>query len=516
MDRIKIFDTTLRDGEQSPGCSMNTEEKIEIARMLEKLNVDVIEAGFAISSPGDFASIQAVAKAVSNPIVCSLARALKKDIDAAGAALKLAKRKRIHTFIATSPIHMEFKLKMSPDQVLENAVNAVKLAKTYCEDVEFSAEDAGRSEPEFLYRVLEAAIGAGATTVNIPDTVGYRLPGEFAKIIVGIKQNVPNIDKAVISVHVHNDLGLAVAESLAAIEQGAGQVECTINGIGERAGNCSLEELVMALRVRKDYFGPGRDTAIDTKYIYKASRLLTSITGVKVQPNKAIVGANAFAHEAGIHQDGMLKHKQTYEIMTPEDIGLPSNELVLGKHSGRNAFKNKLKELGYELTDAELNKAFEEFKVLADKKKIVSEMDLEAMVANELKSTYETYVLKQLHVETGTDIKPAAKLKVLRKGKPVSLKSTGDGPVDAIFKAIEKATLKDSKGMELLDYVVSAVTEGTDALGEVNVRIKAGKNTFTGHGANTDVLVASAEAYLNAINKMIAFKGKNKPLKEKV
>ncbi|MBU0580630.1 MAG: 2-isopropylmalate synthase, partial [Candidatus Margulisbacteria bacterium] len=488
--------------------SMNIEEKIELAKMLEKLNVDIIEAGFAISSPGDFAAIQAVAKAVNAPIICSLARATKKDIESAAEAIKPAKNKRIHTFIATSPLHMEYKLKMTPEKVLENAVAAVKLAKSFVEDVEFSAEDAGRSEPAFLYKIIEATIKAGATTVNIPDTVGYRIPTEFGKLIAGIRENVPNIDQAVISVHVHNDLGLAVASSIAAIEQGASQVECTINGIGERAGNCSLEEIVMALRVRKDFFGKGKDTNINTKYIYKASRLLTSITGVKVQPNKAIVGANAFAHEAGIHQDGIIKHKQTYEIMKPEDIGLPSNLLVLGKHSGRHAFSQRLKELGYELNDDELNNAFERFKILADKKKNVSEMDLEALVANEIKSTYETYKLEKLHVETGTDVKPTALLKVTREGKPIEVKKTGDGPVDAIFKAIEEITSKDSKGMELLDYVVSAVTEGTDALGEVTVRIRADQKVFTGHGANTDVLVASAEAYINSINKMISFKAR--------
>ncbi|MFC1517972.1 2-isopropylmalate synthase [Candidatus Margulisiibacteriota bacterium] len=513
-DKIIIFDTTLRDGEQSPGCSMNIEEKVELARMLEKLRVDVIEAGFAISSPGDFAAIQAVAKAVKAPTVCSLARTMKKDIDTAADAIKAAKNKRIHTFIATSPVHMEHKLKMMPDKVLETAVGAIKLAKSYVEDVEFSCEDAGRSEPAFLYKIIEAAIKAGATTVNIPDTVGYCTPTEFGKIIYGIKENIPNIDKAVISVHIHNDLGLAVASSIASIENGAGQVECTINGIGERAGNCSLEEIVMALRVRKDLFGKGKDTNIDTKHIYKASRLLSSITGVKVQPNKAIVGANAFAHEAGIHQDGILKHRQTYEIMTAEDVGWPSNKLVMGKHSGRHAFGTKLKELGYELTDDELNKAFERFKILADKKKEVSELDLEALVANEIKATYETYKLESLHVETGTNVKPTAKLKVLKESKPLEVKKSGDGPVDAIFKCIDDVTKKESKGMELMDYVVSAVTEGTDALGEVTVRIRAHSKTFTGHGANTDVLVASAEAYLNAINKMISFKGKTKPTKE--
>ncbi len=484
---------------------MNTEEKVELARVLERLNVDVVEAGFAISSPGDFAAIQAVARSVKNPIICSLARAIKKDIDAAAEAIAPAKNKRIHTFIATSPIHMEYKLKMAPDKVVENAVEAVKYARTLCEDVEFSAEDAGRSHPEFLYRILEAVIAAGASTVNIPDTVGYRIPGEFGALIKGIRENVPNIDKTVISVHVHNDLGLAVASSLEAVRQGARQVECTINGIGERAGNCSMEEVVMALRVRKDHFGPGKDTAIDTRHIYKASRLLTSITGVKVQPNKAIVGANAFAHEAGIHQDGVLKHKETYEIMKAEDIGLPSNELVLGKHSGRHAFGQKMKDLGYELSEQELNNAFEQFKALCDKKKTVSDLDLEALVANEIKTTHATYALAYLHVETGTDTKPKAALKLTREGLPIEVATNGDGPVDAIFKAIEEATDIDTKGMELLDYVVSAVTQGTDALGEVTTRIKSDGTVFTGHGANTDVLVASAEAYLNAINKMIAF-----------
>lgn len=511
MGKIKIFDTTLRDGEQSPGCSMNLEEKVELAKMLEKLNVDIIEAGFAISSPGDFAGIQAVAKAVKKPIVCSLARAVKKDIDAAWDAIKEAKKPRIHTFIATSPIHMEHKLKMKPEKVIESAVEAVKYAKAKSDkvEVEFSAEDASRSDKEFLVKIFEATIEAGASVINVPDTVGYTTPGEFGELVKYLKTNIKNIDKAEISVHCHNDLGLAVANSLSAIENGATQCEATINGIGERAGNCSSEEIAMSLKTRQDYYGKDLTTNIDSKYIYPASRLLTSITGVQVQPNKAIVGSNAFAHEAGIHQDGVLKHRATYEIMKAQDVGMSDNKLVLGKHSGKHAFADKLKQLGYdELSEDEIVKAFEKFKELADKKKDVTERDLIALVSDEVKQVEPVYEFKMLHVEAGNDIKPKAKLAVINKGQEISCDTEGNGPVDAIFKAVDEVVKKDALEIELLDYIVHAVTEGTDALGEVTVRIKKDGRIFTGHGANTDVLVASAEAYLNAINKFLVITGK--------
>lgn len=499
--KIKIFDTTLRDGEQSPGCSMNLSEKVELARALELLNVDIIEAGFAVSSPGDFKSVEAVAAAVKNPVVCSLARAVKKDIDAAAEALKKAAQPRIHTFIATSPIHMEYKLKMLPAKVIETAVEAVKYAKTKVFDVEFSAEDAGRSDADFLVQVFTAVIKAGATAINIPDTVGYTMPGEFGGFIKYIIDRIPT-EGLDISVHCHNDLGLAVANSLAAVKNGANQVECTINGIGERAGNCSLEELVMALKVRQDYFRA--DTNINIQHIYKTSRLLSSITGVEVHPHKAIVGANAFSHESGIHQDGVLKHRETYEIMQAQDIGMVDNVLVLGKHSGRHAFVNKLQLLGYELSDENIEKSFEAFKSLADKKKEVTERDLIALVTGEVNFVNERYALAYIHIETGSETKPRAVIKVKYNGSELlEASSVGDGPVDAIFKAINIIIKHDVEKTDLVDYVVHAVTAGTDALGEVSVRVRENKRLFLGRGANTDVLTASAEAYLNAINKML-------------
>ncbi len=499
--KIKIFDTTLRDGEQSPGCSMNLSEKVELAKALELLKVDIIEAGFAISSPGDFKSVEAVAAAVKDPVVCSLARAVKKDIDAAAEALKKAARPRIHTFIATSPIHMEHKLKMPPAKVIETAVEAVKYAKAKVFDVEFSAEDAGRSDADFLVKIFTAVINAGATAINIPDTVGYTMPGEFGDFVKYIIQRIP-ADGLDISVHCHNDLGLAVANSLSAIKGGANQVECTVNGIGERAGNCSLEELVMALKVRKDYFQA--DTGINIQHIYKTSRLLSAITGVEVQPHKAIVGANAFSHEAGIHQDGVLKHRETYEIMHAQDIGMVDNVLVLGKHSGRHAFVNKLKQMGYDLSEENIEKSFEAFKCLADKKKEVTERDLIALVTDEVNLVNETYKLEYIHIETGSDIKPVAAIKVCRQGNELlEASAQGDGPVDAIFKAIDIVIKQDVEKSDLVDYIVHAVTEGTDALGEVSVRVRENKRIFLGRGANTDVLTASAEAYLNAINKML-------------
>ena len=510
MGKIKIFDTTLRDGEQSPGCSMNLEEKVELARMLEKLNVDVIEAGFAVSSPGDFAGVQAVARAVKKPIVCSLARAVKKDIDAAWDALKEAKHPRIHIFLATSPIHMQYKLKMEPKEVVRRAVEAVAYAKAKSKkvQVEFSAEDASRSEKKFLVKIFTEVIKAGATVINVPDTVGYATPEEFGALIKYLKKNISNIKKTEISVHCHNDLGLAVANSLAAVANGATQCEATINGIGERAGNCSVEELVMALEVRKDFYGKDIQTNVNAKFIGPASRLLTSITGVQVQPNKAIVGANAFAHESGIHQDGILKYRQTYEIMKAQDVGISDNKLVLGKHSGSHAFAVKLKQLGYDnLTEQDITNAFERFKALADKKKDVTERDLMALVSDEVKQVESQYRLEKLHIEAGNDVKPKATMQVWNNAVIIKSTQVGNGPVDAIFKTIDDIVKKDALGITLLDYIVHAVTAGTDALGEVTVRIKKENRIYTGHGANTDVLVASAEAYLNAINKFLLITG---------
>ncbi|GBR76984.1 2-isopropylmalate synthase [Candidatus Termititenax persephonae] len=504
---IKIFDTTLRDGEQSPGCSMNIEEKIEMAKMLERLNVDIIEAGFAISSPGDFASVEAIAKVVQKPTVASLCRAVEKDIDASWDALRCAKHPRLHIVIATSPIHLKYKLGKSPNEVLAQAVRAVKYAKAKAKnvEVEFSAEDASRSDWDFLVKIFSAVIDAGAKVVNVPDTNGYAMPLEFGRLIAYLKKNIRNLGQAEISVHNHNDLGLAVATSLAAIENGATQCEATINGIGERAGNCSLEELVMALKVRQDYYGKDKRTQINTKFIYPASRLLSSITGVQVQPNKAIVGANAFAHESGIHQDGVLKHRETYEIIRPADIGRADSKLVLGKHSGRHALSVKLKELGYtDLDPNGINNVYAKFKVLADKKKEITEWDLEALVSDGLKQVQAaSYSLETLRIETGNKTQPTAELSVKYQDKTLRSTQSGNGPVDAIFKAIDDIIQRGALGIHLLDYVVQAVTEGTDALGRVTVRIKKNQKTYTGNGANTDVLVASAEAYLNAVNKYL-------------
>ena len=510
---IKVFDTTLSDGEQSPGCSMNISEKIELAKMLEKLNVDVIEAGFAVSSPGDFESVKAISKAVTTPIVCSLARATIKDIDRAWEALQEAKRPRIHIFLATSEIHMKYKLKMTANEVIAKAVESIKYAKSLNKniEVEFSAEDASRSDKEFLVKIFGEAIAAGATIINIPDTVGYTMPAEFGELIRYIKEHTVGIESVDLSVHCHNDLGLAIANSLTAIKNGATQVETTINGIGERAGNAALEELVMALNVRKDHYGPEKQTQINTKLLYPASRLLTSITGVQVQQNKAIVGANAFAHEAGIHQDGVLKHRETYEIMSAKDIGMVDNKLILGKHSGRHAFVARLKELGIEEpNETKINELFTKFKQLADKKKNVTERDILTLAAEETKQLENIYYnIKNLYLETGTDIDPTAEIVVSYQGdQDISKKATGNGPVDAIFKTIDDIVKKDKLNIELIDYIVHAVTKGTDALGEVTVRIKRDSNIFTGYGADTDVMIASAQAYLNAINKLITYNKK--------
>lgn len=499
-DFVRIFDTTLRDGEQSPGCSMNLKEKLEMANQLDKLGVDIMEAGFAIASPGDFASVKSIAKSIKNSSVASLARALKKDIDAAAEALKEAKFPRIHTFIATSDIHMAYKLKMTPDKVLEQAREMVKYAKKYCGDIEFSAEDASRSDPEFLYKIFEAVIQAGATTINVPDTVGYSSPEEFAALIRGIKQNVPSIDKAIISVHCHNDLGLAVANSLAAIGAGAMQVECTVNGIGERAGNAALEEVVMNLNTRKDFYG--FETKIKTKEIYKTSKLLSSITGVRVQPNKAIVGENAFAHESGIHQHGMLANKETYEIMTPESIGLNENKLVLGKHSGRHAFEDKVVSMGYELDDNALTKAFEEFKVLADRKKEITDRDLEALVCRKVIQVPEYYKLDRFVINSGNTITTTSSMRLLTKTGHIleEVVSSYDGPIDASYKAIDRLV---GKKFMLEDFVINAVTGGTDAQGEVNVKIKNKDRVYNGHGVSMDIVEASILAYISAINSML-------------
>ncbi|MBI5137139.1 MAG: 2-isopropylmalate synthase [Nitrospirae bacterium] len=495
---IRIFDTTLRDGEQCPGASMNRDEKLAVAQQLARLKVDVIEAGFPAASPDDFAGVRLIAEQVRGPIIAGLARATQGDIARAAEAVAPALRGRIHTFIATSPIHMAHKLKMTPEQVLERAVEAVKLARTFTDDVEFSAEDAVRTDLDFLCRVTEAVIAAGATTVNIPDTVGYAIPEEFGQRIAHIMNRVPNVDRAVISVHCHNDLGLAVANSLAAVKAGAGQVECTINGIGERAGNASLEEVVMALKVRSDLFGA--TTGVETTEITRASRLLTQVTGMVVQPNKAIVGRNAFAHESGIHQDGLLKHKATYEIMTPESVGLTEHNLVLGKHSGRHAFKAKLEELGHELDDAALDRAFVRFKHVADQKKEVFEEDLDAIVAGETHRIPETYALAHMRVTSGTDAVPTASVTLTVDGAEKAATAQGDGPVDAGYRAIAQITGTDSR---LTAYIVQAISGGTDAQGRVTVKVEDGGRTFTGQGADPDIVVASARAYLNALNKVV-------------
>ncbi len=499
LQTIKIFDTTLRDGEQSPGASMNIEEKLRVAAQLEKLNVDVIEAGFPIASDGDFEAVKKIAQTIKGPEIAGLCRANIKDIDRAWEALKYAgDRGRIHTFIATSDIHMERKLQMSPAEVKAAAVKAVKHAAAYTPNVEFSCEDAVRTRLEFLAEVVEAVIDVGATTVNIPDTVGYTIPFEYFNIIKYLKDNVPNIDKAVISVHCHNDLGLAVANSLAAIQAGAGQVECTINGIGERAGNCSLEEIVMAMRTRRDILPYVNN--VNTEHIYGASRLLSTVTGIVVQPNKAVVGANAFAHEAGIHQHGVLMDKETYEIMTPESIGLNTNKLVLGKHSGRHAFVARLNELGYDLPKQDVEKAFVRFKALADKKKEIFDEDLDAIVADEIIRVPETVKLLQMNVSSGSFAAPTATVELEVRGKVKKAAVMGDGPVDATFKAIKKLTRMDP---HLVNFSIGSITGGTDALGECTVRLEHGGHEVLGQGAHSDIIVASAKAYINALNKAL-------------
>ena len=507
-DIVKIFDTTLRDGEQSPGASMNQEEKVRIAKVLEDLNVDIIEAGFPIASNGDFEAVQAVAKAVKNVTVAGLARAAPGDIDRCAEAVKVAERGRIHTFIATSPLHMKYKLQMEPEVVLEAVTSSVTRARNHVEDVEWSAEDGSRTEHDFLCRCVEAAIAAGASTINIPDTVGYTVPDEYHALISMLFDRVPNIDQATISVHCHNDLGLAVANSLAAVQAGARQVECTINGLGERAGNAAMEEIVMALRTRKDHMP--YTTGVNTENITRASHLVSTITGFPVQPNKAIVGANAFAHESGIHQDGVLKHAETYEIMTPESVGLRKSNLVMGKHSGRHAFKEKLKELGFELGDNAMNDAFKRFKDLADKKKDVYDDDIIALVDEEQRDeANDTYKFVSLEVIAGSKVeRQSATLEMEVDGQVMETTQTGDGPVDAVFNAIQALTT-DSQSLQL--YQVHAVTEGTDAQAGVTVRLEEDGKTVNGQAADTDTLVASAKAYIMALNKLVVKRTKSAP-----
>ncbi|MDX2506217.1 MAG: 2-isopropylmalate synthase [Gammaproteobacteria bacterium] len=499
-DKLIIFDTTLRDGEQSPGASMNKEEKIRIAKVLERMRVDIIEAGFPVASPGDFAAVKAVADTIKDSTVCGLARALDKDIDRAGEALKGANSSRIHTFIATSPIHMEKKLRMTPDQVVDQAVAAVKRARQFTDNVEFSPEDAGRSEIDFLCRIIEAVIDAGASTINIPDTVGYNIPHQFGALVRTLLERIPNSDKAVFSVHCHNDLGLAVANSLSAVLNGARQVECTINGLGERAGNASLEEIVMAVKTRQDVFGC--DTTLDTTQIVPASRLVAGITGFPVQPNKAIVGANAFAHESGIHQDGVLKSRETYEIMLAEDVGWTEKHIILGKHSGRNALKSRLKDLGIEFKSEEhLNQAFARFKELADKKHEIFDEDLQALVSETTSSYRDDYIkLVSLKVCSETGETPNASITLSVNDQEQSASAEGGGPVDAAFKAIETIINSES---ELELYSVNNITSGTDAQGDVTVRLEKSGRMVNGQGADTDIVIASAKSYINALNKLI-------------
>ena len=504
---IIIFDTTLRDGEQSPGASMNLSEKIRIAEILEEMRVDVIEAGFPIASDGDFEAVNEIAKIVKGSTVCGLARSSKGDIDRCAEAIKPAASGRIHTFISTSPLHMKYKLQMEPEDVRQAVIDSVTLARNYTDDVEWSCEDGSRTEHDFMCQTIESAIDAGATTINIPDTVGYAMPMEYAAMIEMVMNRVPNIDKAIISVHCHNDLGMAVANSLAAVQVGARQVECTINGLGERAGNAAMEEIIMGLRTRPDHLP--YNTNIKSELITKASKLVSTVTGFTVQPNKAIVGANAFAHEAGIHQDGVLKNAQTYEIMTPESVGLTESKLVMGKHSGRHAFREKLIELGYDLGDNAVQDAFKRFKDLADVKKDVYDEDIIAIVDDAVIRTNDIINLEKLEVLCGTEQQPPkASMTLNVDGDQKSAEMTGDGPVDAIFKGIKQLT-----GMEphLQLYQVHAVTQGTDAQAEVTVRLEEDGKTVNGQGADTDTMVASARAYINALNKLLVKREKSAP-----
>ncbi|MFA5859597.1 MAG: 2-isopropylmalate synthase [Elusimicrobiota bacterium] len=510
-NRVIIFDTTLRDGEQSPGASLNTEEKIEIAYQLARLGVDVIEAGFPISSPGEFEAVSLIAKKVRGPQICGLARTIKKDIDACWNAVKYSKRPRIHTFIATSEIHLTTKLKKSQDEVLEMAKSAVKYARTLSPDVEFSAEDASRTDIDYLCRVVEAVIAAGARTVNIPDTVGYALPWQYGETIKTLFNRVPNIDKAIISVHCHNDLGMAVANSLAAVSNGARQVECTINGLGERAGNASLEETVMGIYVRKNALNV--TTGIKTPELYRTSKMVSSMTGIVVQPNKAIVGDNAFAHEAGIHQDGLIKNRLTYEIMDIKTVGIPESRLVLGKHSGRHAFVKRLAELGCTLPEKKVEDVFAKFKILTDKKKYVFDEDILALVEESAGKVPEFFELAYHHTSSGTDTIPTATVRLKKEGKSYQEAACGDGPVDAAYRAIDKIA---GVHCELLDYSLRALSQGQDALGEVTVKVGYKHDTYVGRGRSTDIIDASVKAYVNALNKIISTKTKGQAVKPKL
>ena len=502
MERVIIFDTTLRDGEQAAGGMLNPQEKLEIARQLEKLGVDVIEAGFPSSSPGEFEAVRLIAQEVRQPIICALAHANPQAIDGAWEAIKGASHPRIHVFLSASDIHRLYQLRKTREEILETSREMVARAKNYLDDVEFSPMDASRTEPQYLYKVLEAVIDAGATTVNIPDTVGYAIPEEFGNLIQGMFNNVPNIHRAVVSVHCHNDLGLAVANSLEALRRGARQVECTINGIGERAGNASLEEIVMAIRTRKDFFN--LTTGIDTTQIYKTSRLVSELTGFVVQPNKAVVGANAFRHESGIHQDGVIKKAITYEIMDPREVGIPASSLVLGKLSGRHAFKERLAELGYALSEDDLNRAFIAFKELADKKKEITDRDIEIIVAQEMRTVSEIYHLDHIEVSCGSHSIPTATVRLVAPdGRVLADAALGTGPVDAVYKAINRIIGVPNK---LTEFTVKSVTEGIDAIGEVLIRIESDGITYTGRGASTDIIVASAKAYMNALNRLLAVK----------
>ena len=502
-DKVIIFDTTLRDGEQAAGAAMTLEEKVEIAKQLERLRVDVIEAGFAASSPGDFLAVQTIAREVRTPTICSLSRCVTADVDSAAEALKDAAHPRIHVFLSSSDIQIMHQLRKNREEVMEMAVAAVERAKRYCDDVEFSPMDATRTQPEYLYQLLEAAIAAGATTVNIPDTVGYAIPEEFARLLVDIQRNVPNIDKAVLSVHCHNDLGLSVSNSLAAVKVGARQVEGCINGIGERAGNASLEEIIMSLSTRKDYFGA--DIGIDTTQLYRTSRLVSDITGFAVQSNKAIVGQNAFRHASGIHQDGVLKERTTFEIMDPRSVGIPSNTLVLGKLSGRAGLRARLEELGYHLTQENLNSVFQEFKDLADKKREVNDRDLEALMSDHRRSEIEICKLDHVQVSCGDHEIATATVRIIDPdGRVLTDAGTGAGPVDAVCVAINRILQVPNT---LQEFSVGAITEGTDALGEVTIRIARDGKVYTGRGSSTDIIVASAKAYVNALNKLMAIEG---------
>ncbi len=495
---VKIFDTTLRDGEQSPGCSLNHTEKLEVARQLERLKVDVIEAGFAIASPGDFEAIRAISAEMKDTGVAALARTKTEDIDAAAGAVKNAVRPRIHTFIATSPIHMHFKLKMSPDDVLAVTKEKVGYARNLCPEVEFSAEDATRSDPEFLCRVFETAIGAGATVINVPDTVGYTTPEEYAQLITHLRKRVPNIDRAEVSVHCHNDLGMAVANTLAAVRAGATQLECTINGIGERAGNAALEEVVMALHTRRDRFDRG--CRVDTKQISRTSKLVSSLIGVPVPPNKAVVGGNAFAHESGIHQHGVLSKEITYEIMTPESIGLQENQIVLGKHSGRHAFEERLRRLGYSLKKEEVDETFRLFKDLADRKKKISDWDIEALVMNKHWTGPEIFRLERFIINSGNTITATANIKLGRNGESREEVAQGDGPIDAAFKAVEKIV---GARFALEDFALRSVTAGNDAQAGVSLKLRRGDRVVVGKGLSTDVVEAGILAFINAVNRLL-------------